>query len=593
MNDATKDATTGTNRSEHDLPTADPRATWRLTWSLLRPRMPLATVALLVLLGSSALGLMPPVVLGWIVDDIGTRGDQASLVGPVVLLLLVAIGQGGAAALGDVLVSRVGEPALAALRERVVDRALHLPAGWLERAGSGDLLARVSGDVEKVADGVRKVLPTLGASALSIAVTLVGLAALDWRFALAMLCALPIQLHTLQWYLGRAAPVYAGERRAEGHRAQQLLDTVGGASTVRAFRLIEDHLERVRRTSEDAMELTRRAVALQTRFFGRLNAAEFVGLAAILGTGFWLVNAEQASVGQATAAALMFARLFGAFNMVLFLVDVAQSAGAGLARLVGVAELPPPSAPADALAPADGSVAVRDLHYAYPGREEVLHGVDLDIAVGERVALVGASGAGKTTLARLIAGLHTVRGDGVRLGGVPIDRIDGAALRRTVAVVSQEVHVFNGTLAEDLRLARPDADEDELTAALDLVGAADWVAELPDGLATEVGTGAHRLTPTQSQQLALARLALADPALAVLDEATAEAGSSGARVLDEAADRVLTGRTALVIAHRLTQAARSDRIVVLDRGKVVESGGHEELIAAGGTYATLWRAWSS
>jgi ATP-binding cassette subfamily C protein len=257
---------------------------------------------------------------------------------------------------------------------------------------------------------------------------------------------------------------------------------------------------------------------------------------------------------------------------------------------VGVTSLP---APAPATGRAGGTpagVTLSGVTFSYDGDREVLHGVDLTVAPGERVALVGPSGAGKTTVAKLVAGVHPATGGTVVVGGHVVG--DAPVPAGLVVLVTQEVHVFAGTLAEDLRLARPGATGDELWAALDLVGARSWVEALPAGLDTVVGDGGHPLSPTGAQQVALARLVLADPAVAVLDEATADAGSAGAAVLDDAAARAVAGRTALVIAHRLTQAVAADRIVVVDGGRVVESGDHRSLLAAGGLYATLWAAWA-
>lgn len=498
----------------------------------------------------------------------------------MVLLVLVAVAQGVTTALGMSLVSRLGETVLAELRERFVERALSLPLERLERAGSGDLNSRVTRDVSRVAEAVRSALPELVRSGLSIVLTLAALAVLDWRFLLAALLALPVQAHTARWYVRNATPLYAKERVATGAQQQQLLDTIGGAATVRAYRAEAAHTERVTERSRAAVDLTLRGVQLVLRFYSRLHVAEYTGLAAVLVTGFLLVRGGSASIGTATAAALYFHSLFGPVNTALVLLDDAQSATAALARLVGVVDEPAPAAAEDAPqrdGPGVPGVTVEGVGHAYvPGRP-VLSDVDLVLRPKEKVALVGASGAGKTTLAKIVVGIHRPSSGRVEVGGG-----EPAETGRTVALVTQEVHVFSGPLADDLRLARPDATDEELREALERVGALGWAQALPEGLDTVVGDGGHRLTADRSQQLALARLVLADPPVAVLDEATAEAGSSGAGRLEEAAERALEGRTALVVAHRLSQAAAADRVVVMEEGRIAESGTHDELRAAGG-----------
>ncbi|HWD02367.1 MAG TPA: ABC transporter ATP-binding protein [Amycolatopsis sp.] len=574
------------------LPTADGHRVRAVLRELLRRSKGRATGSFALIVGATAISLLTAPLLGRVVDLVAGRRPATELVTPVVELVLVAIASAVATAVGVSMLARLGETMLADLRERFVDRALGLPLEQVEQAGSGDLTTRVTNDVSVVAEAVREALPELGRSALTIVLTLVAMAVLDWRFLLAALLAVPIQLHTVRWYVRQAKPLYAAQRAAVGAQQQQLLDTIGGAKTVRAFRLADEHVERVRQRSDGAVELALRGIRLVTRFFGRLNLAEFVGLSAVLAAGYLLVGANLATVGVATAAALYFHSLFGPINTALALVDDAQAATASLARLVGVADLPAPAEPHRPARPVDASVKAGAIGHSYVDGHPVLREVDLDLAPGERVALVGASGAGKTTLAKLIAGVHRPGSGWISLGGVPLDELGPAATRRTVALISQEVHVFSGTLADDLRLARPAATDEELKTALATVGALEWADALPDGLATVVGDGGHQLTVTQAQQLALVRLVLADPPVAILDEATAEAGSAGAKTLEAAAAAALAGRTGLVVAHRLTQAAASDRIVVLDAGTVVETGTHDELVAAGGRYATLWAAWS-
>ncbi|RJQ80667.1 ABC transporter ATP-binding protein [Amycolatopsis panacis] len=574
------------------LPTASGTRIRAVLRDLLRPSKGRAAGAFVFIIGATAIGLLTAPLLGHVVDLVATHRPASDLVTPVVELVLVAIGSAVATALGVAMLARLGETMLADLRERFVDRALGLPLERVEKAGSGDLTTRVTNDVSVVAEALREALPELFRAVLTIVLTLGAMAALDWRFLLAAMLAVPIQLHTVRWYVRQAKPLYAAQRAAVGAQQQQLLDTVSGAKTVRAYRLADEHVERVRRRSEGAVGLTLSGIRLMTRFYGRLNLAEFVGLSAVLATGFLLVGADLATVGVATAAALYFHSLFNPINTALALVDDAQAAAASLARLVGVADLPAPAEPARRTRPVDASVKAAAVGHSYVDGHPVLREVDLELAPGERVALVGASGAGKTTLAKLIAGIHHTSTGTVSLGGVPLEELGPAATRRMVALISQEVHVFSGTLADDLRLAAPEATDAELRAALSAVGALDWAEALPDGLATVVGEGGHQLTVTQAQQLALVRLVLADPPVAILDEATAEAGSSGARTLEAAAAAALAGRTGLVVAHRLTQAAASDRIVVLEAGAVVESGTHDELVSAGGRYATLWAAWS-
>ncbi|MBW4781599.1 ABC transporter ATP-binding protein [Rhodococcus fascians] len=562
-------------------------------WLLEQLRLRKLRTAVTLLLGAvaAAMSLVPVYVLGVLVDRVRDGADSSTIVGVVVVIAVAAVIGGVVTGFSGYLISTLGEGILASLREAVVRRALRLPVATLERVGKGDLLSRVGDDVAVMAKSIGEVIPQLVGAFLLVCLSMITMLGIDWRLGLAGLVALPMYVLALRWYLPRSAPLYAAERVAMGERAQSFVSSMQGAKTVRAYGLEAEHLGEVDRASAKARDIGVDVFRLFTRFGSRSNRAECVGLSVILLAGFLLVRGDYVTVGETTAAALLFHRLFNPIGTLLFTFDDIQSAGASLARLVGVVDIPDERPVGDGSVPADATLDVVDLRHSYDGGHEVLHGVDLRVDAGETVALVGSTGAGKSTIAAIAAGSMASTSGTVRVGGASLDSLGHQGLRRHVAIVSQEVHVFAGPLIDDVLLAAPDAGRDDVEAALRTVGAWGWVEALENGLDTAVGEGGHQLTAAQSQQLALARLVLADPAVAVLDEATAEAGSSGARELELAAEAATRGRSTLVVAHRLTQAAAADRVVVLEHGKIVEQGPHDELVAAGGRYAELWEAW--
>ena len=569
------------------LPVATPGQTGGWLLAQLRTRRLELAVTLAVGLIAATASVVPVTALGRLVDLVRDGAHPTALFPIAVVVVGAALIGGVASGATTALVSRLGEQILATLREETVGIALRLPATVLDRAGRGDLLSRVGADVAAIGAAAAEVLPTVISAVLLAALSVTAMFGLDWRLGLAGLAAMPLYLAALRWYLPRSAPIYARERAAIGARSQLLVESLQGVRTVHAYRIEDRHLTAIDGASARARDLSIGVFTLFTRFVGRINRAELVGLATILAAGFWFVRAGWVSVGETAAAAVLFHRLFNPIGMILFTFDEIQEAGAGLARLVGVGRLP--VAPAGDIRLDKADLELDHVCFAYDERVPVLREITLRVAPGERVALVGSTGAGKTTVASIAAGILRPQRGTAYAGGIPVDDLAPGV----IAVISQETHVFAGPLVEDVRLARPSASFLEVRQALATVGALDWAAALPDGLGTLIGEGGHPLTAAQGQQLALARLVLLDPAVAILDEATAEAGSAGARALEESALAATRGRTTLLVAHRLTQAATADRIVVLEHGAVLEEGTHTELVTAGGRYAELWGAWQS
>ncbi|XTZ17447.1 ABC transporter ATP-binding protein [Micromonospora echinospora] len=570
------------------LPVASPRESRAWLGAELRARKRATGITLVVGLLAAGTSIVPAYALGLLVDRVRAGGSTTALVPVAVTIVIAAVVGGLATGAGAHLIRRLGARILADLRERAVDTALRLPVAVLDRAGRGDLVSRVGADISAIDRAVSDVLPAMISALLLAAISLAAIIGIDWRLGLAGAVAVPLYVLGARWYLPRAAPAYAAERAVIAHRSQQFVESVQGIRTVHAYRLEDRHLAGIASASGRARDISMSVFALYTRFVGRINGAELAGLGSVLVVGFLLVRQGAVTLGEVSAAALLLHRLFGPILLLMVTFDKAQDAGASLARLVGVLRMDAERR-AGVTAASAHDLVLAGVSFSYDGVTPVLRDVSLRVEPGHHVALVGSTGAGKTTVASLAAGVLRPGHGHATLGGVPVTELPA----RTIAMVSQETHVFAGPLGEDLRMARPHASPDELTAALARVGALEWALNLPDGLDTVVGDGGHPLTPAQAQQLALARVVLLDPAVVVLDEATAEAGSAGARDLEQAAAAALEGRTALVVAHRLTQAVSADHIIVMEHGEIVESGPHAELIEAGGSYARLWTAWAA
>ncbi|MFJ9173176.1 ABC transporter ATP-binding protein [Streptomyces sp. NPDC102360] len=537
-----------------------------------------------------------PYLLGGLIQDVSENPDGVdSLEGPqlartIGLFALALVAQAVFIRQVRLRGAMLGERMLADLREDFLVRSVGLPPGVLERAGTGDLLSRITTDIDRLGNAMREAVPQLSIGVVWAALLIGGLAVTAPPLAPALLIAVPVLVLGCRWYFKRAPSAYRSEAAGYAAVAAALAETVDAGRTIEAHRLGDRRIELSERRVKEWTAWERYTLYLRSVLFPVINTVHVLVLLSVLVVGGVFALQGWIGVGQLTTSALIAQMLVDPISLILRWYDELQVAQVSLARLVGVRDIEPEAG--DASVRPDGRAVQADaVHFGYREGVDVLRKVSLEVAPGTRLALVGPSGAGKSTLGRLLAGIYAPRTGQVTLGGAELSRMQAERVRSHVALVNQEHHVFVGSLRDNLRLARTGAADAELWAALGAVDAEAWAGGLADGLDTEVGSGGVALTPAQAQQIALARLVLADPHTLVLDEATSLLDPRAARNLERSLGRVLDGRTVVAIAHRLHTAHDADVIAVVEDGRIRELGSHDDLVAADGAYAALWRSW--
>ncbi len=559
---------------------------------LMQGRRAILVWAIVLNVAAAVAGLAAPFLLGRLIDQVSDNLlKRTALTSTVGVIAGVVVAQALLTFAARRASAVLGYDVLAAAREEVVRIVLRLPLSHVESSGSGDLLTRITTDVRQMANAARWALPNLIVSVVLIGATLVAMLVNSWVLTLPMLGTALIMVLGGRFYLTRATAGYVTESQTYSVINSTTTETVEGSRTVEALGLGELRIAQIDEDTEVSAQAERYTMTLRNILFAMVDASFQLPMVGVVLLGVWGHAQGWASIGEITTAALYVSQLQGPLDRVIQVLDELQLGIVATARLIGVAQLDDDRTPGDAV-PSSVKLTGRDLRFGYRDGVDVLNGIDVDLQPGERFAIVGPSGSGKSTLGRLVAGINRPRTGEVTVGGVDVMGLPLDRLRTEVALVTQEHHVFVGTVRDNVVLARETTTSDEeVKRALQAVDAWRWVSQLPDRLGAELGHGRAALTAAQTQQIALARLIIANPHTLVLDEATSLIDPSSARHLESSLAAVLEGRAVVAIAHRLHTAHDADRIAVVEAGRIVEMGSHHELLELDGQYAHLWRTW--
>ena len=577
--------------------------TWRTTrrrfgtlWRLTRPYRGRTGLSVISLLTATATALAPPYLAKYALDDAVNGHTGTKLVLVVAIFIAAGLANWGMTYVETYLTGWVGERILADLRNQLFEHLQRLSLGFYERNRAGVIISRLTNDVEAIDQLVTDGVTTLVQSTLTLAGTAVLLFVLDWRLALATCAVIPLMSGATLVFRRHSARAYAAVRERLGLVTATLAEDIAGMRVVQAFTREQTAYANFRAVTQRYRDSNMQTVVLNGIYFPSVDLLSTVALAVVLGYGGHLYFAQSISLGTLFAFLLYVQNFFDPVQQLSQLYNTFLSATAALDKIIGLLEQQPEvedRAGAVDLPASAGHVQFEGVRFAYGRGDEVLHGLDLDVPAGTTVALVGHTGAGKSTIAKLLARFYEPTAGRITIDGLDLNDVTQRSLRGQLGVVPQEGFLFAGTVADNIAFGKPDAGPDEIVRAAQLVGAHDFILRLEDGYETQLGERGSRLSLGQRQLVAFARALLADPRILILDEATSSVDIGTERKIEEALRVLLADRTAFVIAHRLSTIRDADLIVVLEHGKIVEQGSHEQLLERRGLYTSLYGDWAA
>jgi ABC-type multidrug transport system fused ATPase/permease subunit len=561
-----------------------------------RPYKWRTVLSIFSLLAATATALAPPFLAKYAVDDGIRNHDLQKLNWIVAAFLLAGLANWGMSYVQTYLTGWVGERILADLRNTLFRHLQRLSLGFYERTRAGVIISRLTNDVEALDQLVTDGVTSLVQNSLTLLGTAILLFVLDWRLALATLAVIPPMSIGTAIFRKRSARAYRDVRERLGLLTATLAEDIAGMRVVQAFTRERRNIDNFRNVAERYRESNQRTVVLNALYFPFVDLLSTLALAVVLGYGGHLYFQGQVTIGTLFAFMLYVQNFFDPVQQLSQLYNTFLSATAALDKITEVMDEQPEVVDrpdAQPLPAVHGRVRFDDVKFSYGRGPEVLHGLDLEVPAGTTVALVGHTGAGKSTIAKLLARFYDPTAGGITIDDVDLRDVTQESLRRQLGIVPQEGFLFAGTVTENIAFARPDASPQEVVRAAQTVGAHDFILRLEDGYETQLQERGTRLSLGQRQLIALARALLADPRLLILDEATSSVDIGTERKIERALRLLLAGRTAFIIAHRLSTIREADLIVVLEHGQIVEQGSHDELLARRGLYTSLYGDWAA